>query len=248
MENNNPKDTAPEADAVDTTAPSPEPTPEPKEDKAPEETPDSSSKTEDKEDLTPLIEEEKKRGPDPEKAKERIIKKRQQEDPQDDDDLDEEDRPMTRAEVQELLNRNTHDTILASQKTEIQNTSEDIAETPEEAELIRTIHANRVYPVGMSIREQMQEAQAVATIQRERAKNGELARKIQSQNNVSRNTATSHRDPQAPLEPDLAPDLKDSMKRSGYTYNSSNKRYEKKLPNGKILLKEKDKAPYLAEG
>lgn len=199
------------------------------------------------EDLTALIEAEKKRGkPDPAKARERIERKLNSE-PEDEEEIDEEERPVTRRELAELLARQAHETTLTTQEDTIVELSESLGQTSQEAELIRSIHANRIFPVGMPLREQLAEAAAIALVKRTEARNSELARKIQSQNTVSRNTATTHRDPQANLEPELAPDLKVSMQRAGYIYNNTSRRYEKKLPNGKTLVKENGKPPYLAD-
>lgn len=195
------------------------------------------------EDLTALINEEKKRGkPDPEKAKQRILKKQQPEESEDED----EDRPLTKREVEAMLAENLHRNTLESQGDRLIEISESLAETAQEAELIRQIHSNRVFPLGMPLQEQLQEAQAIANVKRLEARNSELARKVQSQQTVSRNTATTYRDPQKSLEPELAPDLKASMTRSGYVFNGTSRRYEKKLPNGKTLIKETGKPPYLA--
>lgn len=253
MENNNPKDTTEEVVVENAEA-----TPQPQEEasstdnlgeEAPQE--ESSSTTEEKaEDLTALIEEEKSRGkPDPKKAKERFEKKRQQEVEVDDDDdyLDEDERPVTRKELQELLAQQAHQTVLQTQQSQINEISESLAESPQEAELIRSIHANRVFPEHMSLREQMSEAYAIANAKRIEARNAELTRTIRAQQTASRNTATTHRDPQAALEPNLSAELKQSMQRAGYTFNNKTNRYEKVLPNGKILVKENNKPPYLAD-
>lgn len=235
MENN--PTTPTEGDAVPETAPHGE---TPVADTATEETPSSST-----EDLSALIAEEKKRGkPDPEKAKQRFLKKQTEE--HDDEPDNEDDRPLTKREVEQMLAERLHQNTLESHVDRIIEISETIAESPQEAELIRSIHANRVFPAGMSLQEQFQEAKAIASVKRLEAKNAELARKIQSQQTTSRNTATTYRDPQKSLEPDLAPDLKASMQRAGYTFNSTARRYEKKLPNGTTLVKEPGRPPYLA--
>jgi len=247
MENIKPKE-----EVVESTTPAPEEegaTQEPVVEETPKEEVQEPSSSTEEEDLSSLIDEEKKHGvPDPDKAKARFEKTFHPpvEEPVV-EDFNEGDQPVTRAELDGILAKNTQQVILNSQQTEITNIAGDLAETDDEAELIRAIHSNRVYPANMPLREQLGEAHAVATIKREQAKNGELARKIRSQNSVSRNTATTHRDPQASLEPDMAPDLKASMTRAGYTFNSTQKRYEKTLPNGNILVKEKDKSPYMVE-
>ena len=199
------------------------------------------------ENLTALIEVEKQRGkPDPKKALERFKQKHLPKSEDDEEDGDDENRPVTKRELAEFLAEQQHRTVLESQQDTLINISEEISSTADEAELIRSIHANRIFPIGMSIREQMQEAKAIANVKRVEAQNAEMARKIASQQNASRNTATTHRDPQTPQEPELAPDLKQSMMRSGFVYNTTSRRYEKTLPNGKILVKETGRPPYLA--
>ena len=230
---NNPTDTTPEVVVeVDTTsAPTEEATPQ-------------SSSTD--EDLTALIEAEKKHGkPDLAKARERIERKLKPVQ-EEEEEQDEDERPVTRRELADMLAEQVHRNTLVTQEDSIVELSESLGQTSQEAELIRSIHANRIFPVGMPLREQMAEAAAIANVKRVEARNAELTRKIQSQNTVSRNTATTHRDPQVSLEPEMAPDLKVSMQRAGYIYNSTSRRYEKKLPNGKTLVKEPNKAPYLA--
>ena len=197
------------------------------------------------EDFTALIEEEKKRGkPDPEKAKQRIQKKLQPE--SEDDEVDDEDRPLTRREMEAMLAENAHRQTIESQGDRLVEISESLAESAQEAELIRQVHSNRVFPMGMSLSEQLMEARAIANVRRTEAQKSELARKVLSQNTVSRNTATTYRDPQKSLEPDLAPDLKLSMTRAGYVFNGTSRQYEKKLPNGKTLIKQPGRPPYIA--
>lgn len=179
---------------------------------------------------------------DPKKALERFQRDNTPEEPE---HVSEEDRPLTRRELEELLARHEQRLVVETQEDKLVKFSEEIAGTPQEAELVRAIHANRIFPTGMSLREQLEESYAIANVKRIAARNEELKRKIASQQTASRNTATTHRDPQAALEPDMAPDLKASMVRAGYAFNSTTRRYEKKLPNGKVLVKENGRPPYM---
>lgn len=209
----------------------------------PSESPESSSQGED---LTALIEAEKSRKPDPNKAKERFEKKRKPEDDGDETPVDDDDRPLTKREVEQMIAERTHQVTIETLSDKLVEISEELTGTPQEAELVRAIHANRIFPAGMSLREQMQEAYAIANAKRIEARNAELVRTVRSQQTASRNTATTHRDPQAALEPEMAPDLKASMLRAGYTFNGTTRRYEKKLPNGKTLVKVPGQPPTIA--
>lgn len=201
-------------------------------------------------DYDKLIEEERSGGkPDPVKARERFEKSRNQPEPTEqelDVDLDDEDRPMTRREAREFLAQQSHQTLVESNTERIMDYSEAIADSPAEAAYIREIHKNRVFPANMSLREQIAEAHAVATYKRTQSKAAELARAVRSAETKSHNSAASHRDPQASPAPKLGADLTASLKRSGYTYNNQNQRYEKTLPNGKTLWTKDGKNPQVA--
>lgn len=204
----------------------------------------SSSTTEETEDLAALIEAERKSGkPDPEKARERFLKKRQEESGGDDDF--EPQGTLTREEVEKMIAERTREVFVEANSSQIDSLAASIAESAQEAELIKEVHKNRIFPAGMSLRDQLSEAHAIANYKRNQAKTAEMARKIQSQETAYRNTATTHRDPQPAVEPDMAPDLKASMQRAGYTYNGQQKRYEKKMPNGKTLVKYPNQQPRL---
>jgi hypothetical protein len=205
----------------------------------PDSSENSTSTTE--EDLTSLIEEEKRQGkPDPEKARERFLESRQKEEPEEPDD---KDKPLTRREQEEMLAEMTRNAEINANQDRIFEYSNNFAETPQEAELIREIHKNRVFPSTMSIRDQVAEAHAIANAKRIQAKNVELTRAVQHGNTVSRDTAQTHRDPQASPQPGLPADMETSLKRSGYVYNSQEKRYEKTLPNGTVIATTDGKNP-----
>jgi hypothetical protein len=211
---------------------------------APAETTPEPDSTSTEDDYDALIEDEKKRGvPDPEKAKERFISKKEVLD--EDEPEDEDDKPMTKREAREFLAQQSHQTLVESNTERIIDYSESIADSPQQAEYMRQLHKNRTYPSGMSIREQMEEVYATANFKREQAKNIELARKIQSQDTASRDTATTHRDPQAGTEPKLESDMKTSLTRVGYTFNNQTRNYEKKLPNGNLLVTPDGKNPQI---
>lgn len=229
---NNPTETTVEPVAVES----------PQAETTPGETAEVSTDSSSQEDLTALIEAEKARKPDPEKALQRFKRDHSEET---NEVVDDGDRPLTRRELEELLARHEQRLVVETQEDKLVKFSEEIAGTPQEAELVRAIHANRIFPTGMSLREQLEESYAIANVKRIAARNEELKRKIASQQTASRNTATTHRDPQAALEPDMAPDLKASMVRAGYAFNSTTRRYEKKLPNGKVLVKENGRPPYI---
>lgn len=236
---NNPTETT---NAVAVESPQAETTPAEVTQETPAEPTPSTSK-EPTEDLTALIETEKKRG-DSRRGFDRVKKKREQVEEEPDEPEDDSARPVTRKELEDIIAKERQAAYSTAYADRITELSEELGETPQEAELIRTIHANRVFPADMPLRDQLSEAHAIASYKRMQARNGELARAVLSQQTATRSTATTHRDPQAAAEPTLAPDVQASLKRAGYTFNSMNRRYEKKLPNGKTLVKEGNRPPY----
>lgn len=230
-------------EVVEPTVEEPAPAPEAVVEEPAEEEPTTEDSTS-QDDYTALLEDEKERGkPDPVKAQERFAKKQTEPVADDEPDVDDEDKPMTRREAREFVAQVSHQTLIESNAERIIDYSNELSDSEAQAEYVRTIHANRVFPEGMSLREQMQESHAIADYKRVQSKNAEMARTIKSQDTASHDTAVTHRDPQAGVVPKLAADLAASLKRAGYNYNNQTQRYEKSLPNGKILATPDGKNP-----
>jgi hypothetical protein len=204
------------------------------------ETPSSSQE---ETDYSALIEAEKNRVPDPNKAKEAFLKreeKRKQDEAiaqQETADVD-LDKPMTRREMDEYLARRQHQIITETQSERIEEIAHEIADSEGEAKFVMEIHKNRVFPEGMTLRDQLREAHFIAAGKRLAAKNLELARKVQSKDTASKDVASTHHEPQTGSAPKLAGDVAAALKRSGFEYDNSSKVYVKKLPNGKKLYKD----------
>jgi hypothetical protein len=199
-----------------------------------EQSDDSSSSQET--DYEALIEAERK--PDPDKAKEafrkREEKRKQEETVVEEEVIIEEDKPLTRKELDTYLARKTHEIIAEANAERIQEIATSIAESDGEARFIMEIHKNRVFPEGMSIREQLEEAKAIATAKRVAAKNVELARKVNSKETASKDTSTGTYETTT-SEPKLSADLKNSLRNAGFTFDNTLKVYTKTLPNGKKM-------------
>lgn len=203
-----------------------------------EESQDTSSSSQEQPDYDALIDAEKKRGPDPDKAKEAFKKreeKREDKPEPKDEDLD---KPLTRREMEEYLSRRSHEIVTESQSERIQEIAIEMAESEGEARLIMEVHKNRVFPQGLSLRDQLKEASYIANGQRLASKNVELARKIQSKETASKDTASTHHEATGGTEPKLASDVAASLRRAGFSYDNSKKLYSKKLANGKTLFRD----------
>jgi len=186
-------------------------------------------------DYEALIEAERK--PDPEKAKE-AFKKRQEKRQEEETEPEEEgDKPMTRKEMEEYLARRTQEIVATANAERIQELAGEMAESDGEKRFIMEIHKNRVFPDGMSLREQLEEAKAIATYKRTLAKNAELARKVVSKETASKDTSTGIQETTS-SEPKTSADVKVALKNAGFVYDNTHKTYVKTLPNGKKVARD----------
>lgn len=203
-----------------------------------EESQDDSSSSQEETDYEALIEAERK--PDPEKAKEAFRKrqeKRQEETQDTDEDSESEDKPMTRKEIDEYLARKTQTIVAEANAERITEIATELADTEGEARFIMEIHKNRIFPEGMTLRDQLSEAKAIANYKRMSAKNVELARKVISKETASKDTSTGVQQ-SATSEPKLSGDLKASLTNAGFIYDHTHKTYVKTLPNGKKMYRD----------
>lgn len=164
-----------------------------------------------------------------------------------DDDDEDEDKPLTSRDLQRILAENSQQTkklLMGSQIKEIVN---DLADSPEEAEAIIEIHANRTFPAHLSLTEQLEEAHAIANRKKLVSTNSELRRALKSKGSASNDSASAHRDPMEGTAPRLSAGDTASYKRAGFTFDTKEKIWKKKLPTGKFLIKNpKTKQTYVA--
>ena len=188
-------------------------------------------------DYDALIEAEKK--PDPEKAKE-AFKKRQEKrtehvsETEEGDEESDEDKPLTRKEIDAYLARKTQTIVAEANAERITEIATELADSDGEARFIMEIHKNRIFPEGMTLRDQLSEARAIASYKRMSAKNVELARKVQSKETASKDTSTGTQETTS-SEPKISADLKASLRNAGFTFDNTLKIYTKVLPNGKKM-------------
>ncbi len=185
------------------------------------------------------LEKEKKRGkPDPKKAAEAFKernKKRKGEVEEDDEEEDDEDKPMTRREMREFLAGQSK----VQNAGEIRRIAYGLADSDDEAEYIIELHKNRIFPDDLSIADQVEEAHAIANRKRSKAKMKELLRAKKGKKGVSKGGGTSgHQESFRGPAPKVPDDLKASLKRSGFVLDTKDRKWKKKLPNGKTLVKD----------
>lgn len=178
------------------------------------------------------LEAERKRGkPDLEIAK-KAFKERQEK--REEVDESDDDKPLTRKDLARIRDEARKE----ANADRIREIAESLAENPKQVDLIVEIHKNRGFPEGMTLKEQVEEAFILANRKRIQSKLGELTRAVASKETVSRDAASTHRDPMEGTAPRMSADDTAAYKRAGFEYNQKSKAWAKKLPNGKTLFKD----------
>lgn len=190
------------------------------------------------------LEKERKGKPDPVKAKKAFDKrsKKRQEQGKDDaaddeaeevdeEDLDDEDKPMTKREAREFLEKN-------QARTEALTTARTLSGSDKEAALIVAKWENRKFPSHLSVSEQIEECFAIVHGKKMIGERNEALRALKGKDSVNKNaTAQAHLDTPVVGEPKLTPQDRQIYTQSGFVWNGQTQRYEKKLSNGNILEK-----------
>jgi len=147
------------------------------------------------------------------------------------EEQDDEDRPLTRRELNDLLaqrDRQQNDTALTE-------TARSLAESDAHAKAILATWKNRSFPVNLSLREQMEEAKAIVDRKRNVAKSSEVERAAKAKETVGAGTSSVHRDPPATPEPKMSAADRKGIKDAGYVWDPVKRVYAKKLGGGKTL-------------
>lgn len=179
------------------------------------------------------IEKERERGkPDKDKAKEAYLDRKNR---RSGDDEDEEDdtKPMTKGDLRAML--------AASEKRALENAARQLAKSyahsDKEATLIVEKWKNRVFPEDMSLQDQVEEMFVSVHRKKLIGDRNEALRALKNKGRVNNNAATSHHDGQ---KQSGAPKVNEADKRAilaaGYKWNNQTRFFEKKLPNGSILV------------
>lgn len=191
---------------------------------------DSKASLDDKDrDFDAEIEEEKKKGkPDPDKAAKAFKERKEKREGED-------DKPLTRKEVDAMLAQDRKDRA-RDQALVIAKT---LASSDKEAQLIIAKWDNRNFPADLTLEEQVTEMYAAVNHKRIIGQRNEAFRALKGKDGVNKNSATAHRDGQAPTSaPKMSPQDKEAYAKSGFIWVAKNKRHEKKLSNGDLLVKD----------
>lgn len=175
------------------------------------------------------IAEENKRGkPDPKKAKEAFKERREKREGDD-------DKSLTRKEVEEILANDRKDRA----RDQALTIAKTLASGDKEAALIVAKWNNRTFPPDLALEEQITEMFGAVHAKRIVGQRNEALRALRGKGGVNNDAAGTHRDP--PLTkaaPKMSAQDKQAITAVGFVWNGKNKRFEKKLANGNLLIKD----------
>lgn len=186
-----------------------------------------------------LRQEEEKRGkPDPEKARQAFIERKSKREQEESFEEDDEERPLTRKEVEEIVARERAKITKDVVETRAIETARGLTQSEAEAQAVLTYWRNRIFPEGMPLAEQMREMRAVVNMDRIESENSELRRALRGNQSVTKNAASTHRDPPASLTPKISAQDAAEYKRAGFSWDGFRKVYKKPVghPDSKQFL------------
>lgn len=194
---------------------------------------DSSSKTEEL-DLDAELEKERKAGePDPvlaEKAFKERKERREKESTEEDDD-----KPLTQKDVQAILEADRKE----RRRDDALVIARGMSSSEKEAELVVAKWSNRTFPKSLTLTEQIQEAYVITHSKKLIGERNEAMRALKGIKGVKTDAATTHKDAgKSSTEPKLPPGDMAVLRQSGFSYNNVSRQFEKKLPNGDLLVRD----------
>lgn len=163
--------------------------------------------------------------------------KKRKGEPEPEDDIDvveEEDKPITKKELSEILKKNTQETEKRLLSGQISDKVKKFTSNESEAQLIIEIHKNRTFPENLSLDEQLEECYAIANKKRFPALNSEMKRALGSKETKSDDPSGSYREPQKGTgEPKLSSNDSEAYAGVGLVWNAQRGIYWKPIANGK---------------
>lgn len=172
------------------------------------------------------------------KAKERMQRKKEG----DSEDVDESeadvDKPLTARQLDERFAAERQHTEKQMQAVTIVELAGKLASSDTEKQLIIEIHKNRVFPAGMSLNEQMEEAYVLANKKRFPALLSEAKRAMRSKDTATDSATGTHRDPAPTSEPKVSSAEATALRGAGFVWDGTQRMWKKPLKGGQFLFRD----------
>lgn len=154
-------------------------------------------------------------------------------------EADDEERPLTKSELQAILAEEREATQKVLQESETKKIVSTFSDNPKVQELVLEVYKNRSFPSHLTLEEKLGEAYLIANKDKVLGENAELKRAVMGKKTASKDSSTTHHDEPTGSQPKLPQGEAQEYARLGFTWNATKRRFEKKLPDGRILVKDK---------
>lgn len=152
-------------------------------------------------------------------------------------DADEDSKkPLTRADIAEINATATAAAMKVANQAAALTIAKTLATSDKEAQLIVAKWANRNFPEGTPLQDQIEEMYAVTHRKRLIGERNEALRAAKNKLNVQTDSAATHRDETAAGEPKMSDADKTAFKQAGFVWDAAKRLYKKPLGNGKTHL------------
>lgn len=190
-------------------------------------------------DYKALLESERKAREDAEKAAADLAFKLREKKRKGEEDYEDEEgeKPLTASQLQAILAEERQATEKKLMSIEAEKIASSLAGSDEEKEAILAIHKNRTFPAHLSLQDQLEESYVIANRKKILGENSELKRALKGKEGVNKDTS-SYQDQAVAGQPKLSPDEQLVLNQSGFKWNPTSRRFEKKLSNGNILARD----------
>lgn len=163
------------------------------------------------------------------KAKERIEAKRKKEE---EGDIEDEDKPLTSKEAEMLFEKREEKIRKEMREEKASELANKLAESEPEASLIMEVWKNRT--LSGTLKEQIEEAHAIASYKRTQKQNEELKRALAGQDGENNDSSNPQRKPAAGSEPKLNPVDKKVI--AGMVWDDKKQAYKKTIAGGRKIF------------
>jgi len=184
------------------------------------------------------IEKERNRTPDQERAQ-GAFKKRSDKREQDGDDSDDDgDKPVTVKDMKSMRDEWRSEFQREALEDRARNIGKTFGGSDKEVDLMIAKWKNRQFPSDMPLQEQIEEMYGAVHAKRLIGERNEALRALKGKQGVNTNASASHQEKPKVGEPKISPADAQAIKLAGFSWNGTSKRYEKKLPNGNVLIRD----------
>lgn len=151
-------------------------------------------------------------------------------------DAEEVEQPLTPSQMQRMLDERDQRLQKQLQQQRVGELIGKLTTNADEAALVADLFHNRVFPSHLSLEEQVEESYVLANRKRLLGENSELKRALRGKETAVKTVATAHHDAPQAGEPQLAPLDRQSLVASGFAWNGTNRRFERKFKNGDVMV------------